>query len=836
MSKLPGPIADSPLTIAENNRPYVSKTLRQDSRAALGQYFTPAPLARFMATLFEEPMGPDVRLLDAGAGLGALTAAFVERAVNAKRPPKRIQAYAFEIDQGLVPRLEQVLQACHALCVARRVVFDYVVHVTDFIDFMTGPSQLPLLVEPLSFTHTILNPPYAKLASGSMHRHVLRSAGIETSNLYTAFVSLAVASLESGGELVAITPRSFCNGTYFKPFRRQFLSTMSFRRLHVFDARNKAFRDDEVLQENIIYHAVKAPPVERVFVSTSDSASDIDLTSWEEVDSSEIVRESDHDQFIRLPTDSHSHLARKHINSLQSTLAALGLSVSTGRVVDFRTASNLRSLPEVGTVPLIYPSHMKSGFVQWPQTGGKKPNSIVRNEETASLLLPNELYVVIRRFSPKEEKRRISAAVYDGSAIDCEEVGFENHLNVIHVNNRGISRDMAFGLSAYLNSTLLDNYFRQFSGHTQINSNDLRSLPFPSRQMLERIGSQLTLPFPSQSEIDRMVNSEVANMSYEEADNLTAAKTKIEEAKQVLQQLGMPRAQINDRSALTLLALLDLKPSGTWNSARSLLIGITPVMEFADRYYGKKYAPNTRETVRRQTMHQFVQAGLVIENPDDRTRAINSPHWCYQIEPEALLLLQSFGTVAWSRNASEYLQKIPSLRERYEKERYLTRIPVSLPQGGEIRLSPGPHNELQKQIVEEFAPRFAQGSRVLYVGDTEDKFGGVFDRDQLEALGVKIDTHGKMPDVVLYDEAKGWLYLIEAVTSHGPVDAKRRTELAGMFRDSTAKPIYVTAFPNTRMFKNRVMEISWETEVWVADSPSHMIHFDGERFLGPYES
>lgn len=313
-----------------------------------------------------------------------------------------------------------------------------------------------------------------------------------------------------------------------------------------------------------------------------------------------------------------------------------------------------------------------------------------------------------------------------------------------------------------------------------------------------------------------------------------ASARRIREATEVLQELGFPGQQLNERSALTLLSLLDLKPDEPWTDARAPLMGITPMMEFFADHYGRRYAPNTRETVRRHTVHQFVQAGLVVPNPDKPSRPTNSPKAVYQIEPSAVKLLRTYGTPEWPMRLSGYLASADTLKRLYAREREATRIPVTLQNGAGIQLSPGGQNVLVKRILDDFCPLFTPGGRIIYVGDTEQKWA-YFDPDSLKALGVEVEEHGKMPDVVVHYTSKNWLVLIEAVTSHGPVNPKRRLELSALFADSNAGIVYVTAFMNRRTMIRYLDEISWETEVWIAESPTHLIHFNGERFLGPYE-
>jgi hypothetical protein len=309
--------------------------------------------------------------------------------------------------------------------------------------------------------------------------------------------------------------------------------------------------------------------------------------------------------------------------------------------------------------------------------------------------------------------------------------------------------------------------------------------------------------------------------------------SKLDEAEAIIKDLGLPRAQQNERSALCLLALLDLKSDDKWTSSKSPLRGITPIMEFALEHYGKEYAPNSRETFRRQTMHQFVSAGLAVYNPDNPQRPVNSPKAVYQIEHEALELLRQYGKPDWPDALKAYLSVRDTLSARYANVREQNRIPVTIADGKKIDLSPGLHSELIKTIIEEFGSRFVPGGQVVYVGDTGEKWG-YYDEPLLKGLNVTVDAHGKMPDVVMFYPERNWLLLIESVTSHGPVDGKRRIELMQMFSKSSAGLVYVTAFPSRALMMRYLPEIAWETEVWLADSPSHLIHFNGNRFLGPY--
>lgn len=309
--------------------------------------------------------------------------------------------------------------------------------------------------------------------------------------------------------------------------------------------------------------------------------------------------------------------------------------------------------------------------------------------------------------------------------------------------------------------------------------------------------------------------------------------SKIEEAIRIIEALGFPRAQQNERSALSLLALVQLRENGSWQSLQEPRLGVRAILDFCRNDYKKPYAENSRESFRKETLHQFVDGGLALQNPDEPTRAPNSPKWCYQISPEAKALLITYGTAAWNKSLTAYLSKVGSLAQKYKAERDLNLVPCRLPDGFLVEMSPGGHSELIRDIIQEFAPRFAQGSRVLYIGDTGNK-GVVHDQERLAALGVNVHERGKMPDAILYCEKKGWLYLVESVTSVGPVDGKRHAELTHLFGKAKAGLVFVTAFPNRQLMARFLPDIAWETEVWCADNPTHMIHFNGDRFMGPH--
>jgi type II restriction enzyme len=317
--------------------------------------------------------------------------------------------------------------------------------------------------------------------------------------------------------------------------------------------------------------------------------------------------------------------------------------------------------------------------------------------------------------------------------------------------------------------------------------------------------------------------------------------SKIEEAKQILEALGLPKNQQNDRSALILLALCNLKEKDKWSKAKAVNMSVVGnmenakyegVMRYIAEHYHKQYAENSRESFRRQTIHQFVQAGIVLHNPENPELPTNSKDNHYRLSPEVLKVIISFNTKNWNKEIRYFKENVGLLRDKYLMKRELRKIPLKLKDGTELSFSPGKHNEVQIAIIEEFAPRFAPGSNLLYVGDTANK-DLYMDKKGLEKLEIPIDEHSKLPDVVLYDNKKKWLFLIEAVTSHGPVSPKRIVEMEKMLQNCKTGKIYVSAFPDFKEFTRHTSDIAWETEVWVVSFPDHMIHFNGDRFIGP---
>jgi adenine-specific DNA-methyltransferase len=459
------------------------KTTSRQHKSAFGQYLTPSRIARFMASLFTQDSFEVCRLLDPGAGLGSLTGAFLERWQNGELPFMRVEATAFEIDERLRNDL------CGTMTSYRDIGnFNCRVVGGDFIEKAVLSIQ-GYSAENFRFTHAILNPPYKKIGSDSLHRKLLRKAGIETVNLYSGFLGLTIRMMETHGQIVAIVPRSFCNGPYYRSFRDLLLDNTAIRHIHLFDSRSHAFKDDAVLQENVILLIEKNGKQADVTISTSKDGTFSDI-SYHRAPFDTIVHPGNTERFIHVPTSPGSSEIELSA-SISCSLDDIGVQVSTGPIVDFRVRDHLRAMPEQGSVPLLYPGHFVGQRLVWPQTNFKKPNSLMLHTQTEKAIYPSGFYTVVRRFSSKEESRRIVANTISPTDFNFSALGFENHLNVFHDHKTGLHHDLARGLCVFLNSTAVDTHFRRFNGHTQVNATDLRTMKYPSRSLLMQLGQWL---------------------------------------------------------------------------------------------------------------------------------------------------------------------------------------------------------------------------------------------------------------------------------------------------------------------------------------------------------
>lgn len=307
----------------------------------------------------------------------------------------------------------------------------------------------------------------------------------------------------------------------------------------------------------------------------------------------------------------------------------------------------------------------------------------------------------------------------------------------------------------------------------------------------------------------------------------------IEQAQDLLERLGMDRERSNERSAMTFLALAHVGPGDEWVDATDEMYTTRQIMDWIRDEMGVEYAANTRETIRRFTLHQFVEGGIVQYNADDPNRPTNSPKNNYRIVPALIPVIQAMGTLSFSPMLDDFVEGITTWNQMVAEERSMSRIPVTMPNGQELTLSAGGQNTLIKQMVEEFCPRFIPGGIVLFIDDTDKALGGVID-DILDHLGITIPEHGKAPDLIVWDNQRNWVFMMEACSTHGPIDVTRKQELPRLFAGIRAPMVFVSCFPDRAVMRRYLSDLAWETEAWCADTPDHMIHLNGSRFLGPY--
>ena len=430
------------LDLVDDRRKRVNEQLNPAIRTQLGQFMTPGAVAKVLAACIDIERD-ELRLLDPGAGIGSLTAAVVARILDAGVRPKMVSLTAYEVDPTMCEGLAETLRECELALAAVGVAASSRVIQDDFVEAALAGRDLG------TFTASILNPPFMKISARGEQAERLRTRGWSPANLYTAFWCAAIDRVEAGGDVVAITPRSFCNGSYFASFRRFLLRETALSGIHVFDARDKAFSEDGVLQETVVTHSVKGAEAGRVKLALSHQPGSVAMHRT--VSIQDVVHADDLNAFIRLPVDEAGEAAREWMSRLHHSLPDLGLTVSTGPVVDFRAREHLRQDFAPGLVPLFYPTHMADGTMSWPKPGGRKPNAFVPGG-AEKLLTADGHYTIVKRFSAKEERRRVVAAYYDGTlgqpiGGDARPaVALENHLNYFHQKGQPLAEWLARGL------------------------------------------------------------------------------------------------------------------------------------------------------------------------------------------------------------------------------------------------------------------------------------------------------------------------------------------------------------------------------------------------------
>ena len=486
---LPLPLAkQSPTSYADQLGRWYGDRIDDDHRKSHGHYLTPIPVAQFMGNLAAEGNGPVVRLLDPAAGAGVLAASACESLALAQSPPTRIELVLYEIDAGLVPVLEASIAHLQRWLSRRGIVLEPQLHVRDFVLANAGALDASLFPHDENFDAVICNPPYFKLQRSDPRAQACLLVVHGQPNVYGLFMALGAAVLRPGGRLVFITPRSFASGPYFQRFRAWFFDRVQVTDLHVFESRTEAF--EAVLQETVITAGTRGDPSpdSSVRLTISGGSADIGASRSRTLPIDEVVRGNDRThRIVHLPADERDDRVRRIVSEWTGSLRKLGLSVSTGPVVAFRAKEFLRHEQDEHTVPLLWLQHVKAMASQWP-LATRKPEHIEDVPSSRHLLLANRNYVLLRRFTAKEEARRLVAAPYFAEALPCERVGLENHLNYIHRPNGALGPDECVGLAAILNSQLLDAYVRISSGNTQVSATELRALPLPTLAVINRIG------------------------------------------------------------------------------------------------------------------------------------------------------------------------------------------------------------------------------------------------------------------------------------------------------------------------------------------------------------
>ncbi|NJD77273.1 MAG: hypothetical protein FIB08_09295 [Candidatus Methanoperedens sp.] len=462
-------------------------------RKQRGQFFTPEQVSTFMASLFEIRQDT-IRLLDPGAGTGILTAAFCERLLKNDNIVN-LTMDVYENDRNLLPFLKMVLESCKAELEMKGHKVEYNIYEQDFIlrnkSYFTKSDLMWPDRKQILYDFIISNPPYYKLNVDSPQSIVMMGLISGQPNIYAFFMALSASMIKPSGEMVFITPRSFCSGLYYKTFRQWLLSNAQITNIHIFESRKGIFEQDEVLQENIIIKIRKLKQINRheTLIISESKNKHFDKINKLVVQSEDIIFHKNGDIFIRIPTSAYDIEVMHIVDSWPDTLNGLGLEISTGPVVSFRAEEYL--LPELTkskSVPLLWMHNMQEMRVIWPYHKNKKASAIQVCNDTKPLLLPVKNYVLVKRFSSKEQKRRLYASVFLESEFPYDKVGIENHVNYIHKPNANLSVYDAFGIASILNTTIVDKFFRSLNGNTQVNATDIRSLPLPAIENIGKIG------------------------------------------------------------------------------------------------------------------------------------------------------------------------------------------------------------------------------------------------------------------------------------------------------------------------------------------------------------
>ena len=476
-----------------------------ENKEKYAQYYTSKNIAEYMASMFNEPKKEVIRIVDAGCGVGILTAAFLQRLLTIKNiKVKKVIVLMYEIDNKVIEKLDSNMQLISKMCKNRGIEIKYKIENQNFITSFTDLNDLN---KRKKYDYAIMNPPYMKLNADSLDDIKLKQLGINVPNYYAAFVSLAKRLLIDKGELVAITPRSFCNGAYFVNFRQDLLNDMIFNKIHLFESRSEVFNEEDILQENIIYHCIKKTPKRRYKISIIHSYNDsLKDMSINKVFNDEIIFPNDDSLIIRIVKDDRDKEIIRKMQSLPCKLIDLNISVSTGPVVDFRQDKNkLQKSFMNNSIPYFFSEHLSLEGIEWPKKNVKKYNFIVCDKDNKSIMRNRGNYVLVRRMSSKEDKKRIVSCLCNSNKYKYNYYAFDNKINYYHNHKSGLPLIIAKGLNVFLNSSIVDRYFRIFSGNTQVNVTDLKSLNYPTETQLHLLGERYDKIYYNQDLIDKTI-------------------------------------------------------------------------------------------------------------------------------------------------------------------------------------------------------------------------------------------------------------------------------------------------------------------------------------------
>ena len=463
------------------------------SRKEVGQFFTPPAISRFMASLFPQ-FNTHTTLLDPGAGLGSLSTAICEK-ILCFRSPRTISLHLFENDARTLPFLQENMEHCRRLLGEKGHTLQFTIHDDDFLLSNVGAMldqktlfenhRLP------EFDAIITNPPYFKIIKASEYARVMAPIVHGQPNIYSMFLAVSTGLLKPGGSLVAITPRSFCNGLYFREFRRWLLGRVALEQLHLFESRSKTFQEAKVLQESLISHWRRGEQSENVTVTTSHCREFTGLQR-QPFPTSLVIDDSGGEMLLRVPQTSEDAQIIECIESWPRRFQEQGLRISTGPIVMFRAKQFLRDKPNShSTIPLLSAHNVKPFKINWPVSKAKWPLAFADVEESQKHLVPTRNYVLLKRFTSKEERRRLTAGCLLRNAFSEDRLALENHINYVYHGERDLTVDETFGIAALFNSALLDRYFRTISGNTQVNATEIRQLRFPDISILTGIGRRV---------------------------------------------------------------------------------------------------------------------------------------------------------------------------------------------------------------------------------------------------------------------------------------------------------------------------------------------------------